>query len=72
MGKTFKDSSFRDLSTVKAYNPNLISGRGKQKEAGHKETFDGTSRRTFQGRHETFLNDAKMPPKSSTKSAMKY
>ena len=57
MGKTFKD-----LATVKGYSPSLISGRGKPKQAGHKDTKGSCVRSTYDGRHDTFLNDAVNPP----------
>ena len=54
--------TFRNVATVRGYDPELIDGRGKPKQAGHKDTAGSAVRSTYAGRHETFLNDAVKPP----------
>jgi hypothetical protein len=61
MGKTFKDSMFKDNSTVKSYSPNLSGGRPSPKQAGYKESKNGIARGSAQGRQETFLKDVPAP-----------
>ena len=67
MGKTF-----RDISKIKGLSPKMIQGRAAPRPAGHKETFDGTSRMTREGRLKTFINSSPAPRPSTVKSAIKY
>ena len=66
--------TFKDVSTVKPFKNTLIEGRGKPKQAGYKETGkNGVVRATYEGRHETFLNDASVAPKfDKSKNAHNY
>ena len=64
--------TFRDVCKIKGLSPAMVSGRGPRQSGGYKEKQNGISRSASQGRQETFMNDAKMPPKLGGKSGRMY